>query len=154
MDANENVSMSIRVYLRPFAVENSAIRDSRLSSMSTAQSSSAIKPDNGNDHRAAAIDLQARKATRPATPCASYCYPAFCLHFKRSAATTSFEAHHHPATSDGCPKKLPLNTGRTKKRIGGENSSTTNPNPIGTRVLNATRNNHGVKQNAIIPSTY
>ena len=26
--------------------------------------------DNGNDHRAAAIDLQAEKAARPAAPCA------------------------------------------------------------------------------------
>jgi len=32
--------------------------------------------DNVNDHRAAAIDLQAGKAARPAAPCASYCYPA------------------------------------------------------------------------------
>ena len=30
---------------------------------------------NVNDHRAAAIDLQAEKAARPAAPCASYCYP-------------------------------------------------------------------------------
>ena len=30
--------------------------------------------DNGNDHRAAAIDLQAEKLTYPAAPCASYCY--------------------------------------------------------------------------------
>ena len=57
MDANENVSMSIRVYLRPFAVENSAIRDSRLSSMSTAQSSSALKPDNDRDDPVAANKL-------------------------------------------------------------------------------------------------
>ena len=34
-----------------------------------------IEPDNVNDHRAAAIDLQAEKAARPAAPCASYCYP-------------------------------------------------------------------------------
>ena len=34
-----------------------------------------MKSDNGNDHRAAAIDLQAEKAARPAAPCASYCYP-------------------------------------------------------------------------------
>ena len=33
--------------------------------------------DNVNDHRAAAIDLQAEKAARPAAPCASYCYHAF-----------------------------------------------------------------------------
>ena len=32
--------------------------------------------DNVNDHRAAAIDLQAEKAARPAAPCASYCYHA------------------------------------------------------------------------------
>ena len=31
---------------------------------------------NVNDHRAAAIDMQAEKATRPAAPCASYCYRA------------------------------------------------------------------------------
>ena len=42
----------------------------------------ASEPDNGNDHRAAAIDLQAEKAARPAAPCASYCYPAWqCLKF-------------------------------------------------------------------------
>ena len=34
------------------------------------------KRHNVNDHRAAAIDLQAEKAARPAAPCASYCYPA------------------------------------------------------------------------------
>ena len=33
-----------------------------------------VSPHNGNDHRAAAIDLQAEKAARPAAPCASYCY--------------------------------------------------------------------------------
>ena len=33
--------------------------------------------DNVNDHRAAAIDLQAEKPARPAAPCASYCYQAF-----------------------------------------------------------------------------
>ena len=33
--------------------------------------------DNVNDHRAAAIDLQAEKPARPAAPCASYCYPTF-----------------------------------------------------------------------------
>ena len=33
--------------------------------------------DNVNDHRAAAIDLQAEKPARPAAPCASYCYHAF-----------------------------------------------------------------------------
>ena len=38
------------------------------------------KPDNGNDHRAAAIDLQAEKAARPAAPCATYCYHAVCLY--------------------------------------------------------------------------
>ena len=32
--------------------------------------------DNVNDHRAAAIDLQAEKAARPAAPCATYCYHA------------------------------------------------------------------------------
>jgi len=32
--------------------------------------------NNGNDHRAAAIDLQAEQAARPAAPCASYCYHA------------------------------------------------------------------------------
>ena len=32
--------------------------------------------DNVNDHRAAAIDLQAEKAARLAAPCASYCYHA------------------------------------------------------------------------------
>ena len=37
------------------------------------------EPDNGNDHRAAAIDLQAEKVARPAAPCASYCYVAFRL---------------------------------------------------------------------------
>ena len=35
---------------------------------------SSFKSDNVNDHRAAAIDLQAEKAARPAAPCASYCY--------------------------------------------------------------------------------
>ena len=35
-----------------------------------------FKPNNVNDHRAAAIDLQAEKAARPAAPCASYCYHA------------------------------------------------------------------------------
>ena len=35
-----------------------------------------LKRDNVNDHRAAAIDLQAEKAARPVAPCASYCYPA------------------------------------------------------------------------------
>ena len=35
-----------------------------------------VNPDNVNDHRAAAIDLQAEKAARPAAPCASYCYHA------------------------------------------------------------------------------
>ena len=34
---------------------------------------------NVNDHRAAAIDLQAEKAVRPAAPCASYCYPAITM---------------------------------------------------------------------------
>ena len=33
-----------------------------------------LERDNGSDHRAAAIDLQAEKAARPAAPCASYCY--------------------------------------------------------------------------------
>ena len=33
------------------------------------------KRDNGNVHRAAAKDLQAVKAARPAAPCATYCYP-------------------------------------------------------------------------------
>ena len=36
-----------------------------------------LKRYNGNDHRAAAIDLQAEKAARPAAPCASYCYSSF-----------------------------------------------------------------------------
>ena len=35
-----------------------------------------VSPHNVNDHRAAAIDLQAEKSARPAAPCASYCYPA------------------------------------------------------------------------------
>ena len=35
-----------------------------------------FRRNNGNDHRAAAIDLQAEKTARPAAPCASYCYPA------------------------------------------------------------------------------
>ena len=35
-----------------------------------------IERDNGNDHRAAAKDLQAEKAARPAAPCATYCYHA------------------------------------------------------------------------------
>ena len=37
---------------------------------------SSVKPDNGNVHRAAANDLQAEKAARPAAPCATYCYTA------------------------------------------------------------------------------
>ena len=37
------------------------------------------KQDNVSDHRAAAIDLQAEKAARPAAPCATYCYHAVCL---------------------------------------------------------------------------
>ncbi len=37
---------------------------------------SLVESDNGNDHRAAAIDLQAGKTARPAAPCASHCYPA------------------------------------------------------------------------------
>ena len=37
---------------------------------------SMIKRDNVNVHRAAANDLQAEKAARPAAPCATYCYPA------------------------------------------------------------------------------
>ena len=32
--------------------------------------------DNGNVHRAAAKDMQAEKAARPAAPCATYCYHA------------------------------------------------------------------------------
>ena len=39
------------------------------------QRSSLQSLGNVNDHRAAAIDLQAEKAARPAAPCASYCYP-------------------------------------------------------------------------------
>ena len=39
------------------------------------------KPDNGSDHRAAAIDLQAEKAARPAAPCALYCYHAIAKMF-------------------------------------------------------------------------
>ena len=35
-----------------------------------------FKRYNVNDHRAAAIDLQAEKAARPAAPCATYCYRA------------------------------------------------------------------------------
>ena len=38
-----------------------------------------LRRDNGNDHRAAAIDLQAEKPARPAAPCASYCYHATML---------------------------------------------------------------------------
>ena len=38
--------------------------------------SSCVKRYNVNDHRAAAIDLQAEKAARPAAPCATYCYHA------------------------------------------------------------------------------
>ena len=34
------------------------------------------KLNNGNVHRAAANDLQAEKAARPAAPCATYCYHA------------------------------------------------------------------------------
>ena len=34
------------------------------------------KWDNGNVHRAAAKDIQAEKAARPAAPCATYCYHA------------------------------------------------------------------------------
>ena len=37
------------------------------------------KPDNVNVHRAAAKDMQAEKAARPAAPCATYCYHAFSL---------------------------------------------------------------------------
>ena len=40
------------------------------------ESQSVSEPYNVNDHRAAAIDLQAEKAARPAAPCASYCYHA------------------------------------------------------------------------------
>ena len=35
-----------------------------------------LKPDNVNVHRAAANDLQAERAARPAAPCATYCYHA------------------------------------------------------------------------------
>ncbi|WP_238381193.1 hypothetical protein, partial [Mariniblastus fucicola] len=35
-----------------------------------------LKRDNVNVHRAAAKDLQAEKAARPAAPCATYCYVA------------------------------------------------------------------------------
>ena len=46
-----------------------------------------FKPDNVNDHRAAAIDLQAEKPARPAAPCASYCYPA--VRYKPTHATNN-----------------------------------------------------------------
>ena len=36
---------------------------------------SCLEPDNVNVHRAAAKDMQAEKAARPAAPCATYCYP-------------------------------------------------------------------------------
>ena len=38
-----------------------------------------LRRDNVNDHRAAAKDLQAEKAARPAAPCATYCYHAYDL---------------------------------------------------------------------------
>jgi hypothetical protein len=49
-----------------------------LFSMSSASSFAFRKTgrDNGNVHRAAAKDMQAEKAARPAAPCATYCYHA------------------------------------------------------------------------------
>ena len=47
---------------------------SRLSSIPRAWHYLCRKRDNVNDHRTAAIDLQAEKAARPATTCAPYCY--------------------------------------------------------------------------------
>ena len=45
-----------------------------------------LESDNVNDHRAAAIDLQAEKAARPAAPCATYCYAA--------VSPTSYRVHN------------------------------------------------------------
>ena len=41
-----------------------------------------LSHDNGNVHRAAAKDLQAEKAARPASPCATYCYHAITIVFE------------------------------------------------------------------------
>ena len=44
--------------------------------------------DNVDDHRAAAIDLQAEKPARPAAPSASYCYPTTCRCYSYSSVVT------------------------------------------------------------------
>ena len=44
-----------------------------------------VSPHNVNVHRAAAKDMQAEKAARPAAPCATYCYHAVC-HYVTSFA--------------------------------------------------------------------
>ena len=42
-----------------------------------------LEPHNVNVHRAAAKDMQAEKAARPAAPCATYCYHAFSFEEQR-----------------------------------------------------------------------
>ena len=56
------------------------------------------EPDNVNDHRAAAIDLQAEKAARPAAPCASYCYHACSVPLSAAlpaGIAASLDPEHH-----------------------------------------------------------
>ena len=58
-----------------FAVSASG-RTLRVDLQHASSPSPSTASDNGNVHRAAAKDMQAEKAARPAAPCATYCYVA------------------------------------------------------------------------------
>ena len=73
--------------------------------------------DNGNDHRAAAIDLQAEKAARPAAPCASYCYLATDFRLSLAPVCLSSWRACFNAQSDFCDNRLILRSVDLSKRI-------------------------------------
>ncbi|WP_419193732.1 hypothetical protein, partial [Novipirellula herctigrandis] len=80
-------------------------RDHHTRSMLYVDTIFIVTSGNGNVHRAAAKDMQAEKAARPAAPCATYCYPSFCGSLGADCTRSTMDV-----PSGSPPQELPVHS--------------------------------------------
>ena len=76
-ETGENDDLEESTFTFKFEEIKSSTKNGRQTRAVASFSYQLVKRDNGNVHRAAAKDMQAEKAARPAAPCATYCYTAY-----------------------------------------------------------------------------